>query len=84
MLCIIFEKSVTVHEENQGAIALAVAPQMRPHTKHTAIKYNHFRRFFANSYVKIKHVDTKEHIVDIFTKPLDPELFGYLRYKING
>ena len=61
-----------------------VSPQMQPHMKHIAVKYRHFRSFIANIDVEIKHVDTKEQITDIFTKPLDSELFGYLLYNING
>ena len=74
VLCSLFEKPVmpvTVYEDNQGAISLAVSLQMRPRTNHISIKYHHFRSFFTNGDVKIKHVDTKEQIADIFTKPLD-------------
>ena len=80
----IFKKSVTVYKDNQEATTLAVSTQMQPRTKHTAIKYHHFWGFFANGEVEIKHVDTKEHIVVIVMNPLDYELFGYLRCKING
>ena len=41
-LCSLFKKLVTVNEHNQGVIALAVSPQMRPHTKHIVIKYHQF------------------------------------------
>ena len=34
--------------------------------------------------VDIKHVEIKEHIANIFTNPLDSELFGYLRYKLGA
>ena len=57
---------------------------MRPCTKNISIKYHNFCIFVANGDVDIKHVDTKEQITDIFTKPLDSKLFGYLRYKLNG
>ena len=73
-----------VYEDNQGAIALVVSPQMRLFMKDIAIEYHHFQSFIANSDVKIKHLDTKAQIADIFLKPLDSELFGYLRYKLNG
>ena len=79
-----FSKTVTFTEENQGSIALAVAPQMLTNTKHIAMKYHHVWSFVANGEFEIKHVDTKEHITDIFTMPLDTKLFGYLCYKING
>ena len=55
-----------------------------PRMKNIAIKYHDFRSFVANGDVDIKQVDTKDQIADIFTKPLDYELFGYLRYTING
>ena len=57
---------------------------MQPRTKQIAIKDHQLRSFLVNGDVGIKHIDTKEQIVDIFIKPLDFELFGYLRYKING
>ena len=36
---------------------------------------HHLRIFVANGDVDIKHVDIKEQIVDIFTKPLDSDFF---------
>ena len=71
----LFEKPIIVHEENEGTIALSVAPQMRPRTKHITIKYHHFWSFMSNRFVKIQHLDTREHITDIFTKPLDSDFF---------
>ena len=87
VLCIIFEKlvmHVTVYGDNQGSVALAISLQMKPLTNHIAIKYHHFRSFVANGDIKIKHVNTKEKITDIFTKPLDYDSFGYIRYQRNG
>ena len=80
VLCSIFENKVTVYEDDQGVIVLVVSPQMRPHTKHITIKYLQFCIFVANGDVDIQHVDTKVNIADIFTNPLDSELFRYLRY----
>ena len=33
--------------------------------------------------IKLEHVETKEKIVDIFTKPLPRETFEYLRQKLG-
>ena len=79
-LCSIFENPVTVYEDNQGAIELVGSLKMRPQTKNIMIKYHYFQSFVVNSDVDIKYVDNKEQIADIFTKPLDSELFGYLHY----
>ena len=84
VLCSLFGKPATSHKDNQGVIALSVAPQIQTRTKHIAIKYHHFHIFVTNGDVEIQHIETKEQITDIFTKPLDSELFGYLRYNING
>ena len=46
------------------------------------IKYHQLRSFVANGDVKIKHVGTDEQIQDVFIKPLDPELFGYIQYNL--
>ena len=80
----IFENPVIVHEDNQGMIAPVVALKMKPHTKHIEIKYHYFWSFVANGIVKIQHVDTREQIADILTKPLDSQFFTYLRYKLNA
>ena len=69
----IFEDTVTVYKENQGAVSLAISLQMQPCTKHITIMYHHFQSFIVNSDVDIKHVDTMEQIADIFVKLLDSE-----------
>ena len=85
LLCSLFEKLVTpitVYEENQVATELAVSPQIWTCTKHIDIKYNQLQIFVANG--DQKNVNIKEQITDIFKNPLDSELFGYLRYKLNS
>ena len=57
---------------------------MRPLMKHIAIKYHHLWIFFKDGDVEIKNIYTKEQIADIFMKPLDSELFIYIRYDLNG
>ena len=84
VLCSMFENPVTDHEDNQGSVALVVAPQMRLCTEHIIINYHHFRSFVANSDIEIQDIDTKEQIADVFTKPLDSELSVYLYYKLSS
>ena len=57
---------------------------MKPCMKHIAIKYHWLQIFVVNGDIEIKHVDTEEQIVDIFTKPLYSDLFGYLCYKFDS
>jgi len=80
--------SPTVHcrlfEDNSGAIEIAKVPKMRPRTKHLNIKYHHFRSFVQDGSVSVHHVGTADQIADIFTKPLNLELFQKHRKALLG
>jgi len=64
-----------VFEDNSGAIEIAKVPKMRPRTKHLNIKYHHFRSFVQDGSISVHHVNTEEQTADIFTKPLNQDLF---------
>jgi len=74
----------TVFEDNNGAIELAKEPKYRPRTKHVRFKYHHFCSHVKEGKVKVKRIDSKEKIADIFTKPLVAQQFEYLREKLMG
>ena len=74
----------TVWEDNEIYITVAKRPKFTPRTKHTAIKYHHFRRFASDGKIIMNSIDTTEHITDIFTKPLGKKSFCYLRYQLMG
>ncbi len=74
----------TVFEDNKGFVELANAPKMQPCTKHNALKYHHFHSHVASCDVKIKWIDTKSQLADIFTKPLPEPLFTSLRLLLLG
>ena len=73
-----------VFEDNFGALELAVAPKMRPQTKHINLVYHHFRGFVRNKQVRIYAVTTEEQLRDLFTKPLDQNMFVKFRRRIMG
>jgi hypothetical protein len=62
--------------DNTNAINLSKNPIMNSKTKHIPIKFQFLREY-------VEYVDTKEHIVDIFTKPLPRSNFEYLRQKLG-
>ena len=63
------------HEDNQGAIAQTLATKMPPRTKLITIKYHHFQIIILNVDVVNSQIG---QVVDIFTKTLDCDLFGYV------
>ena len=51
---------------------------MHTKTKYIAIKYHFLRELVQDMEVRLEYVNTKEQIVDIFTKPLPKDAFLYL------
>ena len=66
----------TVHckafEDNNGALAIAKVPRMRPRTKHINVKYFHFVEYTSreNAPFLFERIDTEEQPADMLTKPL--------------
>jgi hypothetical protein len=76
-----------VFEDNASCLELALAPKMRPRTKHINIKYHHFCSHINSDQnpdgtIMIQHVGTKDQTTDIFTKPLTIVPFEHLRAKL--
>lgn len=56
---------------------------MQTKTKHIAIKYHYLRELVQDNKVKLEYVNTKEKIIDIFTKDLPKDTHEYLRGKLG-
>ena len=63
---------ITVHEDNQGTIAIAKEYRIRPRTKHINVKYWHFTQFMQQNKdcMSINWIPSEDNISDILTKPL--------------
>ena len=73
----------TAFEDNNGALHLATAPQMKPRTKHINIKYHQFRSMIGKE-VTIEKVATEDQLPDIGAKLLDCKTFERLRERLLG
>ena len=56
---------------------------MHTKTKNIAIKYHFLRELVQDKEVRLEYVNTKEQIVDIFTKPLPKNALLYLRGRLG-
>ena len=56
---------------------------MHSKTKHIPIKYHFLREQVAEQNIILEYTNTKEKIVDIFTKPLPREAFEHIRQKMG-
>ena len=73
-----------VFEDNNGALALANEVRFRPRTRHINVRYWHFVSYIKNKEVTIEKVASADNCSDIFTKPLDFQLFRKHRETITG
>eukprot|EP00253_Pinus_taeda_P034211 PITA_34211 len=69
--------------DNTSAIGISKNPVMHSNTKHIPIKYHFLREQVLEQKVKLEYVPSKEHVADIFTKPLPRKTFEYLRHKLG-
>ena len=63
-------ESVTLHVDNQGAIALAKNPVHHQCSKHIDIKYHFVRNEILNEVIKLKYVPSQDNVADLFIKPV--------------
>lgn len=61
---------ITLHCDNQGALALAKNPVQHQRSKHIDIKYHFIRHEVQSGTLNLVYVPTDQNLSDIFTKPL--------------
>jgi hypothetical protein len=71
-----------VFEDNRSCIEIATNHKTRARTKHLSVRLHHFRSYVVDKRIIIQHVNTKEQMADMFTKPLPKPAFEYLRDKL--
>ena len=69
--------------DSTSAINISKNPVMHTKTKHISINYHFLRALVQDKEVRLEYVNTKEQIVDIFTKPLPKDAFLYIRGKLG-
>ena len=68
-----------INYDNTSAINMSKNSIVHSKTKHIPIKYHYLREQVSQKAVRLEYIDTKEHIADIFTKPLPKEVFDRVR-----
>ena len=82
-LLVKYEHPIVINCDNTSDINMSKNPIMHSKKKHIPIKYHYLREWVSQRTVRLEYIDTKEHIADIFTKPLPKEAFEHLRQKMG-
>ncbi|KAJ1704150.1 hypothetical protein LUZ63_003929 [Rhynchospora breviuscula] len=69
--------------DNTSAILISKNPVLHSRTKHIEIRHHFIRDHVEKCDVELVHVDTKEQIVDIFTKLLPTQQHLEIRFKLG-
>jgi hypothetical protein len=69
--------------DNESAIKLANNSVQHSRTKHIDIRHHFLRDHEAKGDIALCHVSTERQLADIFTKPLDEQMFCALRNELN-
>ena len=77
------DNTVTVFEDNQGAIKMAQNPVMHSRTKHIDIRYHFIRETIVDGTVTLRYCPTKDMRADCLTKSLSKGRFEMLRKNLG-
>ncbi|KAK2993848.1 hypothetical protein RJ640_027325 [Escallonia rubra] len=82
-LSFIQDESTQIYVDNKSAIALAKNPVFHDRSKHIDTQYHFIRESIAKKQVQVKYVKSEDQDADIFTKPLNREVFEKLRNRLG-
>lgn len=69
--------------DNTGVTYLSANPVFHSRMKHIALDYHFILEQVQNNALRVHHINTKEQIADILTKPISRHQFEFLRSKIE-
>ena len=81
MLGVVLEESSWLVGDNMSVVVNTTIPSSNLKKKHQACNYHRVRECIAAQFVKFGHIDSKENMADICTKPLGSVDFHYLTGK---
>ena len=77
------QETITLHEDNQAAIALSKNPQFHDRTKHIQVKYHWIREQISNGTFKLTYINTKNQLADLLTKALQGFVLRPLYWRLG-
>ncbi|KAG8502460.1 hypothetical protein CXB51_000380 [Gossypium anomalum] len=72
-------EATTIYCDNQSTIAMTKNLVYHSRTRHIETRHHFIRELVAKGDIKMEYCCTEEQVADLFTKPLSPKKFVYLR-----
>lgn len=84
-MCVIDKNyTIPILEDNQSAIKIVKSIEQPKGLKHLDVKYHFIKEKYQEGIIKIEYIPSAEQIADIFTKPLNRQIFTNLRNMLLG
>ena len=80
---VICEEPTVIHCDNTSAISLSKNPIQHSKAKHIPIKYHYLREIATSKKIRLEYIPKQEQMDDIFTKPLNRDVFEHLTQKLG-
>ena len=80
---VVFEEPTVIHCDNTSAISLSKNHVQHSKAKHIPIEYHYLRELATNKKIRLEYIPTQEQVANIFTKPLNKDVFEHLRKKLG-
>ena len=80
---VMFTEPTVIYCDNTSAISLSKDPVQHSKATHIPIKYHYLREQAVNKNIRLEYICTEEQVADIFTKPLNREVFERLRQMLG-
>ena len=80
---VVYENPTVFHCDNTSSISLSKNPVQHSKAKHIPIKYHYLREQAASKNIRLEYIPTQEQVADIFTKPLNRDVFEHLKKKLG-
>ena len=78
-----YDEPIPIFCDNTSAISISKNPVMHSKTKHIPIKFHFLREQIMSNVIKMEYVGTKDHLADIFTKPLPKLQFESIKDQLG-
>jgi hypothetical protein len=78
-----YDDPIPIYCDNTSAISISKNLVMHSKMKDIPIKYNFLWEQVVEKNIRVEYVGKKEHVVDIFTKPLPWDAFEYIHQRLG-
>lgn len=76
-------RSTVIQCDNTSTIKLSKNPVFHGRCKHIGVRFHFLRDLVNEGVLSLEHCESSKQVADIFTKPLNREIFEGLRTKLG-